>query len=118
MKEQLFQLPLHNSTRELLQKMGIIFMENDDTYNVRGYNAEQGKWGNYEIALHTTMEFDTDDEEVADFYYIIKFNSKEVARLQATPHLLAVIQLFTLDRISNGEMTKNLLNLDEDFDLP
>jgi len=113
--EQLFQLPLHNSTRELLEKMGVIFMENDDTYNVRGFNSELNKWGNYEIGLYTTMEFELGDEEVADFYYVIKFNNKEVARLQATPHLLAVIQLFTLDRISNGEMTKGLL---DDFDLP
>jgi len=113
--EQLFKLPLHSSTKELLQKMGIVFMENDDSYNVRGFNAELNKWGNYEISLHTTMEFELDDEEVADFYYVITFNNKEVCRLQATPNLLAVIQLFTLDRISNGEMTKGLL---DDFDLP
>lgn len=113
--EQLFQLPLHKETRQLLEKMGIVFMENDDTYNVRGYNQELDKWGNYEIGLYTTMDMDLSDDEVADFYYIIKFNSKEVARLQATPNLLAVIQLFTLDRISNGELAKGLL---DDFDLP
>lgn len=113
--EQLFQLPLHKSTRELLEKMGITFMKDDDTYNVRGFNQELDKWGNYEINLYTTMDMDLESDEVSDFYYVIKFNSKEVARLQATPHLLAVIQLFTLDRISNGEMAKGLL---DDFDLP
>lgn len=113
--EQLFALPLHKETKELLMKMGIVFLEGDDTYNVRGYNQELDKWGNYEIGLYTTMDMDLDEDEIADFYYIIKFNSKEVARLQATPNLLAVLQLFTLDRISNGELAKNLL---DGFDLP
>ena len=119
--KDLFKLPLHDSTKTVLKKMGIVFVEGDDTYNVRGFNAELNKWGNYEIGMETTMEFDTDDEEIADFYYVIKFNEKEVCRLQATPQLLAVFQLFTMDRISGGKMAESLLELGDDdlgIDLP
>jgi len=119
--EDLFKLPLHDSTKTVLKKMGIVFVEGDDSYNVRGFNAELNKWGNYEIAMETTMEFDIDDEEIADFYYVIKFNEKEVCRLQATPQLLAVFQLFAIDRVSDGKMAESLLQFgDDDFglDLP
>ena len=118
---ELFNLPLHKSTKDVLKKMGIVFLEGDDSYNVRGFNAELNKWGNYEITLETTMELELDDEEIADFYYVIKFNEKEVCRLQATPQLLAVFQLFTMDRISEGKMAESLLELGDDdlgIDLP
>ncbi len=113
--KELFQLSLTDSTKTLLKKMGVVFVEGDDTYNVRGFNAELNKWGNYEISLQTTMEFDLADDEIADFFYVIKFNEKEVARLQATPQLLAVFQLFTMDRISDGEMAKDILKIEDEF---
>ena len=114
---ELFKLPLHDSTRTVLKKMGIVFLEGDDSYNVRGFNAELNKWGNYEISMETTLDLDLDDDEIADFYYVIKFNEKEVCRLQATPQLLAVFQLFTMDRISDGGMAKALLD-DDDLGFP
>jgi|DEB0MinimDraft_3_1074331.scaffolds.fasta_scaffold345319_1 hypothetical protein len=119
--KDLFKLPLHDSTKTVLKRMGIVFLEGDDSYNVRGFNAELNKWGNYEITMETTMELELDDEEIADFYYVIKFNEKEVCRLQATPQLLAVFQLFTMDRISEGKMAESLLELGDDelgIDLP
>jgi len=119
--KDLFKLPLHDSTKTVLKRMGIVFLEGDDSYNVRGFNAELNKWGNYEITMETTMELELDDEEIADFYYVIKFNEKEVCRLQATPQLLAVFQLFTMDRISEGKMAESLLELVDDelgIDLP
>ena len=112
-----FKIPLHSSTRELLTKMGVVFVEGADTYNVRGFNSELNKWGNYEIGLETTLDLDLDDDEIADFYYVIKFNEKEVCRLQATPQLLAVFQLFTMDRISDGRMAQALLD-DDDTGFP
>ena len=112
---ELFNLPLHKSTKDVLKKMGIVFVEGDDTYNVRGFNAELNKWGNYEISMETTMELDLGDDEIADFYYVIKFNEKEVCRLQATPQLLAVFQLFCMDRISDGKMAEGILDFDEDL---
>ena len=111
--KELFQLSLTDSTKTLLKKMGVVFVEGDDTYNVRGFNAELNKWGNYEIGMYTTM--DLADDEIADFFYVIKFNEKEVARLQATPQLLAVFQLFTMDRISDGEMAKDILKIEDEF---
>ena len=112
--KDLFKLPLHDSTKTVLKKMGIVFVEGDDTYNVRGFNAELNKWGNYEIGMYTTMDLELADDEVADFFYVIKFNDKEVCRLQATPNLLAVFQMFTMDRISEGKMAQALLD-DDDF---
>ena len=113
MSAELFKLPLHKPTKELLSKMGIVMLNDDDSYFFRGYNAELNKWGNYEIGMYTTMDLDLADDEVADFYYVIKFNDKEVCRLQATPNLLAVFQMFTMDRISEGKMAQALLDDDD-----
>lgn len=111
---ELVKLPIHDSTKKLLKEMGIVFMKDDDTFITRGYNEKLKKWGNYEIALYSEIEFDLKDDEMPNFYFKITFNNDEVALLQATPQLLAVIQLFTMDRVSNGAMAEHILELGEE----
>ena len=117
---ELVKLPLHKETKDLLQRQGIVFTKEDETFYFRGKHEKLNKWGTYELALYTEIDVANEYEEqdrVIPFYFKLDFNGDEVATFEVTPKLLNYIQLAIGDRITDGEMAKAILN-DLDDDIP
>ena len=117
---ELVKLPLHKETKDLLQRQGIVFTKEDETFYFRGKHEKLNKWGTYELALYTEIDVANeyeDQDRVIPFYFKLDFNGDEVATFEVTPKLLNYIQLAIGDRITDGEMAKAILN-DLDDDIP
>lgn len=110
---ELIKLPLHKETIELLQRQGISFLQDDETFYFRGKDEVKDKWGTFEIGLHTEIDVENkydEEDRVIPFYFKLNFNGEEVATFEVTPKFLNYVQLAVGDRITDGEMAKQILN--------
>ena len=110
---ELIKLPLHKETIELLQRQGISFLQDDETFYFRGKDEVKDKWGTFEIGLHTEIDVENkydEEDRVIPFYFKLHFNGEEIATFEVTPKFLNYVQLAVGDRITDGEMAKQILN--------